>query len=199
MTSLHQIDRITMRSAWQAQLFLRRSTETGQLIIVMMKRRGVVVETRWERGLSIGIWWRTQVIETVVILENIFCNLKKVRKICCRFFYLLLLLWWALMCWRMVEWWWKVRRLEIRGLMHARAVLTWRQSTRPSTATCCMPWICWAATRQADTATVTRQPLLWKRKLFENFLMNQWGKLKLKVRVKSRKSTWTSITEDMST
>lgn len=86
--------------------------------------------------------------------------------------YLLLLLRWALMSGGMVERRWEVGRLEICGLVHARAVLAWWESAGSAAAACCVARVSRTTARQTYTASVARQPLLGKIELFENFLMN---------------------------
>lgn len=158
----------------------------------MMERGCVMVETRRERSLSVRVGRGAQIIETVVVLEKEkFVKKATLNK---RFSsHLLLLLWRTLMCRRMMERRWEVRRLKVSRLMHARpmtcinkkltnetnfhlslqpTVLTRWQSTGPPATAGWVPGVRWTSTRQPDAAAVTRQTLLWKRKLFENFLMN---------------------------
>ena len=59
MASLHQINRVAMWSTWQAELFLRGTTQPCQLIIMMMEWRRVMVKTWWEWSLPVRVgWWK---------------------------------------------------------------------------------------------------------------------------------------------
>lgn len=77
------------------------------------------------------------------------------------------------MCRRMMKRRWKVWRLEVGRLMHARAVtvLTRRQPARSSSTASRVSSVGGTAARQTDAAAVTGEALLRKRELFETFLM----------------------------
>lgn len=45
VASLHQVHGVAMRATRQSELLLRGATEAGQLIVVMVERRRVMVET----------------------------------------------------------------------------------------------------------------------------------------------------------